>query len=174
MYTRALNREDISRMLRSDRRRSEVGGQRVTRCRALFQPPPPEPDVQLSPHPALQCLDRLGKWGLCALHSPAFPTVPVHLPPFAMEMAFPSSDYYGGSVALGLVPRRQSRVSCMLDVQNGLGAPFVPLRLLIVTCLPWSMLNPVAAKDRGSGSPGCQPSYPGSVLYISGTRVHAV
>ena len=44
--------------------RSEVGGQRVTRCRALFQPPPPEPDLQLSPHPALQCLDSLGKWGL--------------------------------------------------------------------------------------------------------------
>src|SRR5262249_50484414 len=59
-----------------------------------------------------------------------------------MWMAFPSADYYGGSVAIGLVPRRQSRVSCLLDVQNGLGAHFVPLRLLIVTGLPWSMFKP--------------------------------
>ena len=30
------------------------------------------------------------------------------LPPFAMYRAFPGSDYYGGSVAIGLAPCRQS------------------------------------------------------------------
>src|SRR5262249_18896072 len=37
--------------------RRRVGGQRVTRHpgRALFQPPPSEPGLRLSPHPALQC-----------------------------------------------------------------------------------------------------------------------
>src|SRR5215831_14253948 len=34
-----------------------------------------------------------------------------HLPPFAMWPVFPTSDYYGGSVTLGLAPRRRSRVS---------------------------------------------------------------
>src|SRR5207249_9950691 len=34
-----------------------------------------------------------------------------YLPPFAMWTAFPSPDYYGGSVAIGLAPRRRSRVS---------------------------------------------------------------
>ena len=31
-----------------------VGGQRVTSCKARFQPPPSEPDLHLSAHPALQ------------------------------------------------------------------------------------------------------------------------
>ena len=38
------------------------------------------------------------------------PTAPVRLPPFATWPAFPVSDYYGGSVALGLAPGRRSRV----------------------------------------------------------------
>ena len=33
-----------------------------------------------------------------------------HLPSFAMYRAFPGSDYYEGSVAIGVSPRRQSRV----------------------------------------------------------------
>ena len=33
-----------------------------------------------------------------------------HLPSFAMCRAFPGSDYYEGSVAIGVSPRRQSRV----------------------------------------------------------------
>ena len=49
-----------------------VGGQRGGQ-RLLFQPPLPEPDLQLSPHPALQCLDNLGKVGIRALHSPSLP-----------------------------------------------------------------------------------------------------
>jgi len=34
----------------------------------------------------------------------------VRLSPFAMCPAFPDADYYGDSVAIGLVPRRRSRV----------------------------------------------------------------
>jgi hypothetical protein len=41
-------------------------------------------------------------------HAYLLPRVPVNLPPFAMRTAFPSSDYYGGSVTLGLVPCRRS------------------------------------------------------------------
>jgi hypothetical protein len=52
---------------------------------------------------------------------------PVHLPPFAMRPAFPASDYYGGSVAVGLSPRRRSRISSVIDVQDGSGASFMPL-----------------------------------------------
>jgi hypothetical protein len=33
-----------------------------------------------------------------------------HLPPFAMWPAFPTSDYYEGSVAMGLAPCRRSHV----------------------------------------------------------------
>lgn len=53
---------------------------------------------------------------------------PVHLTPFAMYRAFPGSDYYGVSVAIGLSPRRRSYVPHALDVQDGLGAPYVSLR----------------------------------------------
>ena len=35
-----------------------------------------------------------------------------NLPPFAMWAAFPPSDYYGGSVAVGVAPRRS--ISCFL------------------------------------------------------------
>jgi hypothetical protein len=30
--------------------------------------------------------------------------------PFALWLAFPTSDYYGGSVAVGLASRRRSRI----------------------------------------------------------------
>ena len=33
-----------------------------------------------------------------------------HLHPFATYQAFPGSDYYGGSVTIGLASRRQSNV----------------------------------------------------------------
>ena len=61
---------------------------------------------------------------------------PIHLTPFALCQAFPGSDYYGVSVALGVAPGRQSRVSSLVDVQGGLGAPFVSLRSLETTLLP--------------------------------------
>ena len=53
-----------------------------------------------------------------------------HLPPFALWPALPAADYYGGSVALGVAPFRRSRVPHAADVQDGLGALFVSLRLL--------------------------------------------
>ena len=37
-----------------------------------------------------------------------------HLPSFAMCRAFPGSDYYEGSVAIGVSPRRQSRVGLLV------------------------------------------------------------
>src|SRR5215831_9742394 len=60
----------------------------------------------------------------------------IHLPPFAMWTAFPSSDYYGASVALGLSPFRRSRVPCVVDVQVAVGALFVSLRSLETIPLP--------------------------------------
>ena len=40
----------------------------------------------------------------------------VHLSPFAMWSAFPSSDYYGDSVPMRLSPFRESRVFPSIDV----------------------------------------------------------
>jgi hypothetical protein len=40
-----------------------------------------------------------------------------HLPPFALWTAFPPSDYSGGSVAVGLAPRRRSRLLATRDVR---------------------------------------------------------
>ena len=42
-----------------------------------------------------------------------------HLPSFAMYRAFPGSDYYEGSVAIGVSPRRQSRVPLTLGMGFG-------------------------------------------------------
>ena len=61
---------------------------------------------------------------------------PIHLAPFALWTAFPSADYYGASVALGVAPVRQSRVPCVVDVQVAVGALFVPLRSLETIPLP--------------------------------------
>ena len=61
---------------------------------------------------------------------------PTHLPPFPMWAAFPSSEYYGGSVPLGLSPGRGSRVPRVADVQVAVGALFVPLRSLETTPFP--------------------------------------
>src|SRR6266542_807449 len=51
---------------------------------------------------------------------------PARLTPFAMWTVFPPSDYYGVSVPLRLAPVRESRVPYPVDVQDGLGALFVP------------------------------------------------
>jgi len=40
----------------------------------------------------------------------------VHLPPFAMWPAFPASDYYDGSVPMGVAPVRESRIPCWSHV----------------------------------------------------------
>ena len=41
-----------------------------------------------------------------------------HLSPFAMWWAFPTSDYYGDSVTMGLAPVRPSRVPLVLNVSS--------------------------------------------------------
>jgi hypothetical protein len=41
-----------------------------------------------------------------------------HLSPFAMWRAFPTSDYYGDSVTLGLAPVRPSHVPLVLNVSS--------------------------------------------------------
>jgi hypothetical protein len=79
---------------------------RVTGC-VLSHPPPSEPRLQLSPHTALQCPEVSGGSAL-AISATLFPTVPVHLSRFALWPAFPTSDYYRDSVAMGLAPVRRS------------------------------------------------------------------
>src|SRR5262249_12441717 len=56
----------------------------------------------------------------------------------------PTSDYYGGSVALGRAPPRQSPISCLLDVQGGSRCPF---RVLAV-----AQSNPPPPKAVHAGS----------------------
>ena len=75
-----------------------------------------------------------------------------YLAPFAMRQAFPGSDYYGASVALGVAPGRRSRVPRAVDVQDGLGALFVPLwpleaALLARSVSGWSDLHLLAEAD---------------------------
>ena len=52
---------------------------------------------------------------------------PESLPPFAMWPAFPTADYYGGSVALGLAPRRRSPALGAADVRARRRRPVRPL-----------------------------------------------
>ena len=62
----------------------EVGGQRGTCYQALFQPPLPEPDLQLSLHPALQLVECLLHFGSLLTHTsvldirPTCPPSPGH------------------------------------------------------------------------------------------------
>jgi hypothetical protein len=71
----------------------------------------------------------------CITHTSASEHL-AHLAPFAVWTAFPSADYYGASVALGVSPFRRSRVPHVADVQVALGALFVSLRSLETTPLP--------------------------------------
>src|SRR5215467_2541201 len=89
-----------------------------------------------------------------------------HLPPFALWPAFPASDYYGGSVAVGVAPFRRSRVPHAVDVQDGLGARFVSSRLLEATQRP-GVLRLVTTRREPSVDP------PPQVL-IGGVRVTSV
>src|SRR5437588_1741728 len=52
-----------------------------------------------------------------------------HLPPFAMWPAFPTSDYYGGSVTIGLAPHRPSHVLTQTTSERAVGAPFGPFQV---------------------------------------------
>src|SRR5262249_9500729 len=63
-----------------------------------------------------------GSWHLAYLR----PLVPAYLSPFAMCSAFPISDYYEASVALGLAPRRRSWFSDHRTSERSLGHPLIP------------------------------------------------
>jgi hypothetical protein len=53
----------------------------------------------------------------CITHTSASEHL-THLAPFAVWTAFPPSDYYGASVALGVSPVRQSRVPASLTFRS--------------------------------------------------------
>ncbi len=89
---------------------------------ALFRPPLPKPCVRLSPHTALQLTRNRAGRPLASRLPPRPPAV--HLLPFALWPAFPTApvgrdphDYYGSSVAVGLAPRRPSRLPSVIDVR---------------------------------------------------------
>src|SRR5712691_12046054 len=59
------------------------------------------------------------------------PSLQGSLLPFAVGLlpvwtAFPSSDYYGSSVTIGLAPRRPSRSSLMQHYKRDVGGPLMP------------------------------------------------
>jgi len=60
-----------------------------------------------------------------------------------MWPAFPTSDYYGGSVAIGLSPLRRSRISFLSDVQDGLGVSFMLLWSFVGTLLRGTLVRTV-------------------------------
>jgi hypothetical protein len=102
---------------------------------ALFQPPPPEPDLRrfdASGSPA----DRGSLVSAVGIAPTSTATPSIRLAPFALWTAFPPADCYGASVAVGVAPGRPSRVPCAVDVQGGFGAPFVPLTPLQAGLLP--------------------------------------
>src|SRR5437762_310538 len=84
-----------------------------------------------------------------------------YLAPFAMYQAFPGSDYYGASVALGVAPGRQSRVPLVADVQDGLGASFVSLWPLETALFPRSVSRPNKSDSACPGNPGRHLACPG-------------
>jgi len=52
------------------------------------------------------------------------PDTQTNLPPFAVWPAFPTADYYGGSVAMRVAPFRPSRVPPTVDVTGWFRRPF--------------------------------------------------
>src|SRR3954447_13671063 len=66
----------------------------------------------------------------------SFPEHPRHLSPFAVWTAFPSADYYGDSVTLGLAPRGRSRILAPETSERDVGASSVPLSGVIPHRLP--------------------------------------
>src|SRR3954447_4421757 len=61
------------------------------------------------------------------------------LPPFPLWTAFPSSEYYGGSVPLGLAPVRESRVSCTVRRSGRFRCPFHVLEIATGDPASWSV-----------------------------------
>jgi len=125
---------------------------------ALFRPPLPEPCLRLSPHTALQLTgSRAGRRSASRL-PPCSPAA--HLLSFALCVAFPRApvgrdpdDYYGYSVALGLAPRRPSRLPAIIDVRARRRCPVCPLA--------WAHCPPFARwRVRTSAVLACYPGDP--------------
>src|SRR5262245_57460719 len=74
-----------------------------------------------------------------------------HLPPFAVWAALPPADYYGGSVAVGLAPRRRSCIPTASDVRARRRR--LVRRLAGAPCAP-----PTGRKVPAASTP---PPYPG-------------
>src|SRR5262245_9628892 len=102
-----------------------------------------------------------------------------------MWPAFPASDYYGASVAVGVSPVRRSHIPLAVHVQDGLGASFVPFFGPLKAALPpgacWgrnAWLRPFlpcpAEAGQVHGGPGCLPAVSGPGSFSSGTEVQAV
>jgi hypothetical protein len=73
-----------------------------------------------------------------------------HLSPFAMWRAFPTSDYYGDSVALGLAPRGRSRAPFGVErIERDLGVPLIPLNEVVLH-RPASRRWPIAKVERSA------------------------
>ena len=89
---------------------------RRTGC-VFFHPPPSELIGTVSGQSALQWTTSTRFRSSCISHPLAFEMSP-SLSPFAMWWAFPTSDYYGDSVTLGLAPFRPSHVPLVLNVSS--------------------------------------------------------
>ena len=81
---------------------------------------------------------------------------PTYLAPFAVWLAFPTADYYGASVALGVSPFRRSRIPYVVDVQVAVGALFVSLWSLETTPLLRAFPRRMPFSSGGSNH-GCFP-----------------
>src|SRR5882762_8125376 len=98
-------------------------------------------------------------------------------------MAFPfstagrdSRDYYWVSVAIGLAPRRRSRLPIRDGrYQSDVGAPFGSLAWLITTQSFSDVLTGAYSHSPASeGQPGLQPFYPVRCFYCVDPGVQAI
>src|SRR5262249_51786558 len=133
---------------------NRVGGRRGC-LTAPFPPPPSEPDWRLSyssGSPVVRSGLPLPEWWPCRFSAPhvaCLPAVPpTSRPPFATWTAFPSSDSYGDSVAMGpplagLLPWRRSCFSYHVTYRDRFRSP----------THPW---NRVHLPDRCTGR-SCRP-----------------
>ena len=90
---------------------------RRTGC-TLFHPPPSELIVTVSVSISSPVDDIHSVQVVVHLAPLALSQMSPSLSPFAMWWAFPTPDYYGDSVTLGLAPVRPSRVPLVLNVSS--------------------------------------------------------
>ena len=96
------------------------------------------------------------------------PTAPVHLPPFALWPAFPASDYYEDSVAIGLAPDRRSRFLNWADVTARVRCPVRPVQPLSGGRSPGRKASEVVWRNLVSRESSGQTWYRGVGLCTAG------